>query len=253
MSASVFDQVAQSYDRYRPGYPDRLYSDLMDLVGLTSRSRVLEVGVGTGKGTRGFAERGIPVLGLEPGPAMAAQARVNLEAFSHIKIATEAFESFEVERGALDLVYSAQAFHWVTPEVRFVKASQILKENGYLAIFANVPQRQENDLGEAMDDCYRSCAPSHRATGTEQRDVMESAFLTSPLFKTLPMRRYPWSAAYSADDYVALLMTYSDHYALPKAERSALCDGISSVINEHGGSLQLKYETRLLLGVKTVE
>ena len=252
MSASVFDQVAQSYDRYRPGYPVQLYSDLIELVGLTSRSKVLEVGVGTGKATRGFAERGIPVLGLEPGPAMAAQARVKFEAFSHIEIATETFESFEVESGALDLVYSAQAFHWVAPEVRFVKASQILKENGYLAIFANVPRRLETELGKAMDDCYRSCAPSHRATGAERRDAMESAFLASPLFKTLPIRRYSWLATYPADDYVALLMTYSDHYTLPEAERSALCDGIRSVISEHGGSLQLAYETRLLLGVKTV-
>lgn len=127
MSSSIFDPVAHAYDRHRPGYPDRLYSDLIELTGLTPRSKVLEVGVGTGKATRGLAARGIPVLGLEPGPDMAARARANFEAFSHIKIATETFESCPLESGSFDLVYSAQAFHWVAPEVRFVKASQVLK------------------------------------------------------------------------------------------------------------------------------
>ncbi|HWP32129.1 MAG TPA: class I SAM-dependent methyltransferase [Solirubrobacterales bacterium] len=247
---AAFDEIANAYDLHRPTYPHQLFSDLVALTGIDDRSRALEVGTGPGKATRGLARRGISILGLEPGQKLAAVARTNLQSFSQVEIITTSFESWPPEREAFALVYSAQAFHWVAPEVRFVKAWEALRKGGWLAIFANVPRRGESELDRAIDACYQECAPSHRATGMERRDVMESQFLSCPLFQTLPVRRYDWSTAYSAEKYVALLGTYSDHQTLPEAERVALFGGISAAIKAHGGTLELGYETKLLLGMR---
>src|SRR5688572_21671104 len=38
-----FDEVAQLYDRVRPGYPEELFTDLVSVTGLSEQSSVLEV------------------------------------------------------------------------------------------------------------------------------------------------------------------------------------------------------------------
>lgn len=59
---SPFDQVADAYDRARPGYPDELYDRIVAFGGLDASARVLEVGVGTGKATTWFADRGFEMV-----------------------------------------------------------------------------------------------------------------------------------------------------------------------------------------------
>jgi SAM-dependent methyltransferase len=70
----VFGEVAETYDRLRPSYPQQLIDDLRALTGIPERARVLEVGSGTGKATVLLAGAGFDVLGLEPDGAMAEVA-----------------------------------------------------------------------------------------------------------------------------------------------------------------------------------
>ena len=51
----TFDQVAESYDRIRPEYPEALFDDLVAVTGLVPGDRVIEVGCATGKATRPMA------------------------------------------------------------------------------------------------------------------------------------------------------------------------------------------------------
>jgi hypothetical protein len=54
----VFNEVAELYDRIRPGYPDELFAGLVTITGMDERSSVLEVGCGTGQATRSLAALG---------------------------------------------------------------------------------------------------------------------------------------------------------------------------------------------------
>ena len=72
----VFGEVADLYDRARPGYPEQLVEDVLRFRGLPA-PRVLEVGAGTGKATVVFAARGLEIVALEPTPEMAAVAARN--------------------------------------------------------------------------------------------------------------------------------------------------------------------------------
>lgn len=66
--------MAELYDRSRPSYPPALVDDVLEFAGAVpgSADRALEVGAGTGKATTLFAERGVSVVALEPGGALAA-------------------------------------------------------------------------------------------------------------------------------------------------------------------------------------
>src|SRR3712207_8384987 len=69
---STFDGTAALYDEVRPGYPERLFEDIVSLSGVPSGGRVLEVGCGTGQATLPLARRGYEILCVELGGNLAA-------------------------------------------------------------------------------------------------------------------------------------------------------------------------------------
>ena len=70
-------------------------------------------------------------------------------------------------------------------------------------------------------------------------------------FSDITMKLYEASRLYSADDYIALLETYSDHRALPDDNRTALYSGIKEAINRHGGQQKLNFIFQLYMGRKS--
>ena len=67
----VFGQAAESYERYRPGYPPELFDFLAEQVGAVAEPRAVEIGAGTGKATRELGRRGCRLrrvaVGVLPG------------------------------------------------------------------------------------------------------------------------------------------------------------------------------------------
>ncbi len=94
----TFDEAPELYDRVRPGYPEEVFEDLATLGRLRPRSRILELGCGTGQATVPLAKRGFEVVAVELGAGLADVARRNLAAFMLIwkaaKAKSSAFASF---------------------------------------------------------------------------------------------------------------------------------------------------------------
>ena len=75
---STFDAVATLYDQARPGYPERLFDDLVSLSGTGPGAKVLEISCGTAQATVPLARRGYHVLCVELGDNLATIARGKL-------------------------------------------------------------------------------------------------------------------------------------------------------------------------------
>lgn len=247
----TFDAVAQLYDDVRPGYPQPLVDDVILLSGIRSGERILEIGCGTGQATAAFANRGFPILCLEPGPSLAGVARRKLTGFTNVDVVTQTFEAWPVEAGAFSLVICAQAFHWLAPDVRFAKAAAALHASGSLAVFGNAIAFESSPLREALDRAYAEHAPSMAGPPSTpwyaQTESMRTLFAESGCFGPVTWRRYPWSQTYTATQYVDLLSTYSEHRLLPPAQRESLLDAIRQAIELHGGGITLHYEAHLYL------
>src|SRR5579859_4951569 len=107
----VFNEVAELYDRIRPGYPDELFDDLFTLGDIAEHASVLEVGPGTGQATRSLLSRGCSVLGIELGEHMAAQLQGNLKSFPGLRVVNADFEHWDSAGERFDLIFASSAWH----------------------------------------------------------------------------------------------------------------------------------------------
>jgi len=129
-----FDRVAEHYNSYRVGYPHRVVDALVASSHIQEGSRVLEIGCGTGQLSVPLAERGVELLALDLGPNLVGFARRNLAPFTRATVVVGAFEEWPLPDQPFDAVVSANALHWLDPEVRFSKTAEALKLGGVLTI-----------------------------------------------------------------------------------------------------------------------
>jgi SAM-dependent methyltransferase len=223
----TFDSAADLYEAARPSYPAELFDDLVELAELKARDRLLEIGCATGKATRFLLERGFSIVCVEMGAQLAERARRNLAGLP-VEIHVVPFEEWEGEQEAFDLVYAATAWHWVDPEIRYRKAHRLLRPGGHLAFWSArhaFPAGFDPFFTE-IQEVYDAIGESHPGEWPppppdaipEDRAEIEA----SGLFDEIEVRRYVWETLYTADDYVALLDTFSGHIAMETAEREHL-------------------------------
>ena len=223
----TFETAADLYDAARPAYPEELFDDLVDLANLTPGDRLLEVGCATGKATRSLLRRGFSVTCIELGAELAARARRNLAGFP-AEIHVAPFETWAGERESFALVYAATAWHWVDPDIRYRKAHQLLRPGGHLAFwsalhafpagfdrFFSEIQEVYDAIGEGHPGEWPPPPPDALPDDTAEIEA-------SGLFEDVRTRRYVWETLYGADDYIALLDTFSGHIAMDAPKRRRL-------------------------------
>src|SRR5437588_8084618 len=155
----AFGDVAELYDRARPSYPGALVEDVVTFAGAGVGSRALEVGGGTGKATALFAERGLEIVALEPSAEMAAVCERNCQRYGNVEIKQVDFERWGLGEERFRLVLSAQAWHWVNPEIRYTHAREALEAGGALAVFWNRPDWEACPVREEVAEAYERVVP----------------------------------------------------------------------------------------------
>jgi SAM-dependent methyltransferase len=247
----VFGEVAELYDRYRPGYPGTVFDRLMEFGPLRSGDRALEIGAGTGRATRPLAERGLAVTAVEPSSRMAELARRNTEDLPGVTVEEGSFEGWALPKEPFRLVVSAQAWHWVRPEIGYPKARAALAPEGLLALLWNRPlagSGRASELSAEIDEVYRREAPQLSAGLPGERDLdRRTEIEASGDFVEVVREQISWAATYSSDEYLGLLQTQSDHRLLDPGSLERLLTGIAAVLSRQGGALQQSYVTELYL------
>jgi SAM-dependent methyltransferase len=173
---------------------------------------------------------------------LAAIAKRKLGAFPKVQVSVGNFEQYPLEEKAFDLVISATAFHWIDPEIGYRKAAEVLKPSGALALFWNkaVQTTQVSaNYFQSIQKVYERVVPemAKRFPGLPHPDAVPTPVKDdidrSRLFGEVTVLKYRWETEYTAQAYVKLLNTYSDHIALEKDTRAELFDGIESLIETY--------------------
>lgn len=219
--ALSFGTVAEAYERFRPGYPVELLELVTAYAGGPIRT-ALEIGAGTGKATRLFAQAGIAITATEPDAAMLAEMRKHLPA--NVTAVQAAFEDLPLHE-SYDLVYSAAALHWTNPEGRWERMAALVRPGGVFASFGGPIQLADPALQEAArrarapyldDDGVPSPdgTPADRPMQWPGTELEQSEWFTE-VRQSVAERRLTMTAR----DFVGHLSTVSAYVMLAPADR----------------------------------
>jgi SAM-dependent methyltransferase len=236
---ATFDSAAHLYQQSRPDYPEELYDELVRLADLRSGDRLLEIGCATGKATAPLAWRGFRITCVELGAGLAAAARRNLARFPDVEVVEAAFETWRPPRGtAFDLVFAATAWHWIDPAVKYQRAWELLRPGGHLALWAAAhvfPAGGDTffrEIQHLYDEIGARRPPG--AAWPRPGELPDSAaeIVGTGLFERVSVRHFDWEVSYSAEEYVRLLDTFSDHIAMDARKRGRLDSEIRRLLGD---------------------
>jgi SAM-dependent methyltransferase len=126
-----FGTTADTYDRFRPSYPD---AAVAWLVGADPPARVLDLGAGTGRLATVLARLGHDVVAVEPDDAMRAVAERALPG----RTLPGTAEEVPLETASVDAAVAGQAFHWFDPQLALPEIARVVRPGGHLGVIWNV-------------------------------------------------------------------------------------------------------------------
>ncbi|WP_413798044.1 class I SAM-dependent methyltransferase [Streptomyces iranensis] len=255
----VFNEVAEVYDRVRPGYPDELFADLAAITGMAARASVLEVGCGTGQATRSLAALGCSVTAIEPGREMAALARRRLAALPNVEVETSTFEEWDDRGARFDALVAASSWHWVDPSIGWRRAHDVLRPGGRLALLGNVVVRRpgEPEVYAETADLHERFCPGNPGWGHPplEDDVRGTdggwGLVDGPggLFGPPIVRWYPTVQWFNGEGFADHLRSTSLYRRLDRDVREPLLDAVAErILTRMDDRASRRYLTVLRVG-----
>ncbi len=247
----TFDTVASTYEKLRPGYVEELYRMLFNYIAIDENSNVVEVGSGGGQATAPVLQTGCKLTAVEYGEQFSELLRDKFKEYQKFSVITGKFEETEFEKSAFDLVFSASAFHWVPEEIGYKKVLSMLKSGGVFARFANHPYRDKGNpaLSQKIDELYGKYyytfynKKQENPKEYDEQQAKDRALIAEKYgFTDIQYAMFYRTRAFTAQEYITLLGTYSDHIAMEEFIRKEFFGEIEETINQHGGTFTV-YDT----------
>jgi SAM-dependent methyltransferase len=204
---------------------------------LPSRPAILEVGPGTGQATRDLLRRGANVYAVEIGPAMAAKLREVLPSHA-LTVMVGDFEEVDVEEHSFDAVFSATAYHWISPKAQVDRPASVLKPGGMVAIvdLNQVSSPEDKGFFTAAQPIYERYGEGHTGPPAPERNAVDPlihrVLCGDRRFSNVELRTYDWDQTYSAADYRKLMLSYSGTQMMTPLARRGLLDDMENFVRQ---------------------
>jgi SAM-dependent methyltransferase len=230
--AVSFGAVAETYERFRPDYPEAVFELVMAYADRPIGT-ALEIGAGTGKATRLFARPGVAVTATDPDEDMLTELRKHVPA--GVTTIRAAFEEIDIGQ-SFDLVYAAAALHWTRPDGRWTRMAELLEPGGVFASFGGPARLSDPAVEEAVRAARAPFLDTDEIPspdGTPESAEMwwpGTELLLSELFTDVRQVVIERRLTMSAADYVGHLATISAYLELPPSDRAQVFDRVERAL-----------------------
>ncbi len=151
-----FDRAADYYDRtrgYPPGVQERIGRAMLEAAGATRESRLLELGVGTGRIALPIVRAGYRYTGVDISQAMMERLRAALDtmpgARERVTLVEGDATALPFDAGSFDVVITVHVYHLVSDRARVAgESARVLARPGVLL------NGRDEDIDEGRGDMF---------------------------------------------------------------------------------------------------
>jgi SAM-dependent methyltransferase len=212
--ATSFGQVADDYDRVRPGPPD----EALDWLVPQNCQIAVDIAAGTGLFTRALRRRVAHVIAVEPDERMRAVLAARSPG---VRAVAGRGEALPVPDASADGVFVSSAWHWLDPGQAVPEIARVLRDGGRLGVIWTSRDRRVGWVAE-LDMLRRlqavRSAEDARLQLRRRHDVTLPG--TAP-FENIVTASFAFVRTTTVDDAVDWLATYSGLITAPAGERAA--------------------------------
>jgi SAM-dependent methyltransferase len=233
---TAFADVAEAYERARPGYPQ---GAVQWLVG-DEPVDVVDLGAGTGKLTRALVALGHRVVAVEPLDEMRTQLEA---AVPGVRAVAGKAESMPLADASADVVASAQAFHWFDHDDALPEIGRVLRSDGRLALVWN--SRDDRDP-------WMSRLSAIIGNESIQESDVVPILEESGLFRWVETARYSFEQVLDRQGLLDLVLSRSYLAKLPAEDREPVLEAVGALFDETevDGGVRLAYVTECFRATK---
>ena len=235
-----FGEYAAAYDAVRPDWPAGTVAWMLGSPTVAAVYRVVDLGAGTGLGTRAIAAMGHDVLAVEPSDGMRDALTSSLGALpervaARISTLAGGAEDIPVETGSVDAVAVFQAWHWFDAQAAAAECARVLRPGGWLSM-AWHHRSEDNGWSRELSDIVER--------GKNQPDDQEAPPV-GPEFEPFETELFTYGMRQSVEDLVLHASTWS--FVAIRPERDRVLDDVRSLgqrVADAHGMIEIPMTTR---------
>ena len=243
-----FSQKVLNYVKYRPDYPSEVIEYLKKEAGLTADYQVADIGSGTGIFTRHLLDLGCTVFAVEPNDPMRLAAEEQLSEYPNFTSVAATAENTAIPDHALDLVVSAQAFHWFNAERAKREFNRILKPGKFVAIVWNRRREDADAFSLSYDKLLQQQSPDYNEINHRKLNYNDfAAFFKEGNYEKVS---FPSSQFFDEEGLIGRASS-SSYVPLPDTtEGQAFITELKQLFAKHqqNGGVAFYYDTEVYLG-----
>jgi SAM-dependent methyltransferase len=244
----TFDEIPETFDKYRPRYCDELFTEIITVSDLNSSKDVLEIGPGTGQATEPILKTGCNYKAIELGENFTEHMKNKYEIYSNFDIVNADFETYDFGNQTFDLIYSAATIQWIPEEIAFSKAYNILKPGGILAMFMTISDEKSanEELYNRINEVYKE----HFSVKQRYNCNMKYANVVNYGLVNYKYQDWKKVRTLNADEYISYISTHCEHITLEEPYKSKFYTGVRKAIIDAGNKIIINDTIPLYLAQK---
>jgi SAM-dependent methyltransferase len=242
-----FSDRAETYARFRPGYPPEVLELLRTECRLRPNHVIADIASGTGIFTKLLLENSNPVFAVEPNPEMREAGSRLLAGYDGLTAVAGTAEETTLPPASVDFVTAAQAAHWFDRDRARREFARILRPRGWCVLIWNERRTATTPFLRDYEELLLTYGTDYKEVRHERTTAVIHEF-----FAPSPYRERVFDLRQRFDYEGAAGRLLSSSYA-PLADHpnhAPMMHELQRIVHAHAqkGLIEFEYNTRVYYG-----